>query len=173
MSSIVLSALPVLIPSVFPMAPSQAVVSPVRRQWQPTPVVLPGKSHRRSLVGHSPWGCLESDTTERLHFHFSLFTFMRWRRKWQPTTVFLPGESQGWGSLVRCCLWGRTESDMTEATQQQQQSSFLFCKLNKVSYYFLLQERLNLVYYNGLLSLVEASVLCCLWNTDDSFHFSQ
>ena len=44
-----------------------------RRQWQPTPVLLPGKSHgRRSLVGYSPWGCEEWDTTERLHFHFSL-----------------------------------------------------------------------------------------------------
>ena len=44
-----------------------------RRQWQPTPVLLPGKSHGwRSLVGYSPWGCEESDTTERLHFHFSL-----------------------------------------------------------------------------------------------------
>ena len=39
-----------------------------------------------------------------------------WRRKWQPTPVFLPGESQGRGSLVGCRLWGRTESDMTEAT---------------------------------------------------------
>ena len=39
----------------------------------PTPVLLPGKSHgRRSLVGCSPWGCEELDTTERLHFHFSL-----------------------------------------------------------------------------------------------------
>ena len=39
----------------------------------PTPVLLPGKSHgRRSLVGCSPWGRKESDTTERLHFHFSL-----------------------------------------------------------------------------------------------------
>ena len=44
-----------------------------RRQWPPTPVLLPGKSHRRrSLVGCSPWGCEESDTTERLHFYFSL-----------------------------------------------------------------------------------------------------
>ena len=43
-----------------------------RRQWQPTPVLLPGKSHgRRSLVGCSPWGRDESDTTERLHFHLS------------------------------------------------------------------------------------------------------
>ena len=44
-----------------------------RRQWHPTPVLLPGKSHgRRSLVGCSPRGCWESDTTKRLHFHFSL-----------------------------------------------------------------------------------------------------
>ena len=46
-----------------------------------------------------------------------------WRRKWQPTLVFLPGESQGWGSLVGCHLWGHTESDTTEATQQQQQQT--------------------------------------------------
>ena len=46
----------------------------------------------------------------------SLFTFMHWRRKWQPTPVFLPGESQGRGSLLGCRLWGRTESDTTEAT---------------------------------------------------------
>ena len=46
----------------------------------------------------------------------SLFTFMHWRWKWQPTPVFLPGESQGWESLVGCCLWGRTELGTTEAT---------------------------------------------------------
>ena len=51
----------------------------------------------------------------------SHFTFMHWRRKWQPTPVFLPGESYGWGSLVGCHLWGHTESDTTEAPQQQQQ----------------------------------------------------
>ena len=44
-----------------------------RRPWHSTPVLLSGKSHgRRSLVGCSPWGRQESDTTERLHFHFSL-----------------------------------------------------------------------------------------------------
>ena len=45
------------------------------------------------------------------------FTFMHWRRKWQHTPVFLPGESQGrgaWWAARR--LWGRTESDTTEAT---------------------------------------------------------
>ena len=44
-----------------------------RRQWHPTPVLLHGKSHGwRSLVGCSPWGRYESNSTERLHFHFSL-----------------------------------------------------------------------------------------------------
>ena len=87
---------------------------PMETAMAPTPVLLPGKSHgRRSLVGCSPWGRYESDTTERLHFHF---TFMHWRRKWQPTPVFLPGESQGRGSLVGCRLWGPTELDTTEAT---------------------------------------------------------
>ena len=44
-----------------------------RRRWHPTPVLLPGKSHGwRSLVGCSPWGCKESDTTERLHVHLLL-----------------------------------------------------------------------------------------------------
>ena len=44
-----------------------------RRQWRTTPVLSPGQSHgRRSLEGCSPWGLEESDTTERLHFHFSL-----------------------------------------------------------------------------------------------------
>ena len=44
-----------------------------RRRWYPTPLLLPGKFHgRRSLVGCSPWGCIELDTTERLHFDFSL-----------------------------------------------------------------------------------------------------
>ena len=44
-----------------------------RRQWHPTPVLLPSKSHgRRSLVGCSLWGRYESEATEQLHFHFSL-----------------------------------------------------------------------------------------------------
>ena len=42
-----------------------------RRKWQPTSALLPGKPHeQRNLVGYRPWGCKESDMTERLHFHF-------------------------------------------------------------------------------------------------------
>ena len=85
-----------------------------RRQWHPTPVLLPRKSHgRRSLVGCSPWGRKESDTTERLHFPFSLSCI-----------------GEGNGNPLQCsCLenprdgkpgglpsMGCTESDTTEAT---------------------------------------------------------
>ena len=86
-----------------------------RRQWQPTLVLLPGKSHgQRSLVG-----CMQSmgwlSQTRLNNFTFT-FHFMHWRGKWQPTPVFLPGESQGRQSLVGCHLRGCTESDITEAT---------------------------------------------------------
>ena len=60
------------------VSPGTANLQPVslmywRRQLQPSPVLLPGESHGwKSLVGYSPWGHKELDTTERLHFHFSL-----------------------------------------------------------------------------------------------------
>ena len=67
-----------------------------RRQWHPTPVLLPGKSHgRRSLVSCSPWGCKELDTTEWLHFHFSFSCIGKGNGN---PLVFLPGESQRWGA---------------------------------------------------------------------------
>ena len=47
---------------------------PQRRQWHPTPVLLPGESHGwRSLLGYSPWGLKELDTTEKLHFQFHCY----------------------------------------------------------------------------------------------------
>ena len=57
-----------------PCLPNMSVlIHQRRRQWHPTPVLLPGKSRGwRSLEGCSPWGRTEQDTTERLHFHFSL-----------------------------------------------------------------------------------------------------
>ena len=60
---------------------------------------------------------------KRLRMH----ACMPWRRNWQPTPVFLPGESQGQRSLVGCRLWGRTESDMTEVTQQQHIYLYVCC----------------------------------------------
>ena len=81
-------------------------------------------THPSTLAWKIPWteepGGLQSMGSLRVRHDWaislSLFTFLRWRRKWQPTPVFLPGESQGWGSLVGCCLWGHTELDMTEET---------------------------------------------------------
>ena len=76
-------------------------------QWQPTPVLLPGKFHGpRSLVDCSPWGRYELDTTEQLHFYISLSCI---------------GEGNG-NPLqcscleVSCCLWCHTGLDTTEAT---------------------------------------------------------
>ena len=81
-------------------------------------------THSSTLAWKIPWmeepGGLQSMGSRRVGHDWatslSLFTFMHWRRTWQPTPVFLPGEFQGWQSLVGCHLWGRTESDMTEAT---------------------------------------------------------
>ena len=48
------------------------------KEWHPTPVLLPGKSHGwRGLVGYSPWGLKESDMTEQLQFHFPVFRICR------------------------------------------------------------------------------------------------
>ena len=72
---------------------------PWRRKWQLTPVFLPGESHGwRNLMGYSPRGRKESDTTERLHFHFH---------------CHFQGDSKGQGGLVCCSLWGRKELDTT------------------------------------------------------------
>ena len=80
--------------------------------------------HSSTLAWKIPWmeepGRLQFARSLRVGHDWttslSLFTFMRRRRKWQPTPVFLPGESQGRWSLVGCRLWGRTDSDTTEAT---------------------------------------------------------
>ena len=49
------------------------------------------------------------------------------RRQWHPTPILLPGKSHGRRSLVGCSPWGRTESDTTEVTQQQQQGDLVCC----------------------------------------------
>ena len=59
---------------------------------------------------------LEQVTTTLRSLYFNQTVIWTWLKARQPTSVFLPGESQGRGSLVGCRLWGRTESDTTEAT---------------------------------------------------------
>ena len=107
------------------------------RQWYPTPVLLPGKSHgRKSLVGCSSWGRQESDTTERLHFHFLLASLVAQRLKHLPPmwdtwvrslgqedplakemathSSILAWKTHGWRSLVGCSPWSHSESNTTE-----------------------------------------------------------
>ena len=79
-----------------------------RRQWYLTPVL------ENPMDGGAWWAAVHGVAKSRTQL--SDFTFMHWKRNWQPTPLFLPGESQGWRSLVGCHLWGRTESDTTEAT---------------------------------------------------------
>ena len=84
--------------------------------------------HSSTLAWKIPWmeepGRLQSmgslSRTRLSDFTFP-FHFHALEKEMAPTPVFLPGESQGRGSLGGCRLWGHTESDMTEATQQQQQ----------------------------------------------------
>ena len=68
------------------------------------------------MDGGAWWAAVHGVAKSQTRLSGFTFTFMHWRRKWQPTPVFLPGESQGQGSLVGCRLWGRTESDTSEAT---------------------------------------------------------
>ena len=72
----------------------------------------------------------------------SPFTFMHWRRKWQPTPMFLPGESQGWGSLVGCRLWGRTESDTTDSSSSSKAAMYGFIYIGRGTYTFWTQTKL-------------------------------
>ena len=73
-----------------------------RRQWHPTPVLSPGKSHgRRSLEGCSPWGRWGSDLTERLHFHFSLSCIGEGNgNPLQCSCLENPGDGRTWWAAV-------------------------------------------------------------------------
>ena len=81
-----------------------------RRRWHPTPVLLPGKSHgRRSLVGCSLWGRKESDTTERLHFHFSLSCIGEGNgNPLQCSCLENPRDGEAWWAAIYGVAQGRT-----------------------------------------------------------------
>ena len=80
-----------------------------------------------TMDGGAWWAAVHGVAKSRTRLNDFTFTFafLHWRRQWQPTPAFLPGESQGRGSLVGYRLWGRTGSDTTDATQQQQQQDVL------------------------------------------------
>ena len=82
-----------------------------RRQWHPTPVLLPGKSHGwRSLVGCSPWGRKESDTTERLHFDFSFSCIGEGNgNPLQCSCLENPRDSGAWWAVIYGVAQSRTQ----------------------------------------------------------------
>ena len=106
-----------------------------RREWQPSPVRLPGQSHaQRSLAGYSPWGCRVGLDWQTSTFPVSLRWLsgkesasqcrccrfnpwvgkIPWSRKWQPSLVFLPGIFHGQRSLAGYNPWGHNQSGTTE-----------------------------------------------------------
>ena len=115
-----------------------------RRQWHPTPVLLPGKSHgRRSLVGCSPWGPEELDMTERLPFHFSLSCI-----------------GEGNGNPLQCsCLenlrdggaWWAAVYGVTQSWTRLKRlsSSITYFNLFSNQEVSLYQEKLNLSFFSG------------------------
>ena len=106
-----------------------------RRQWHPTPVLLPGKSHGwRSLVGYSPWGREESDTTERLHFPFSLSCIGEGNgNPLQCSCLENPRDGGAWWAAI----YGVTQS--WTRLKRLSSSSSHWCKLGiNVSYYIVL-----------------------------------
>ena len=80
------------------------------KQWHPTPVLLPGKSHgQRSLEGCSPWGCKESDMTEWLHFHFSLSCIGEGNgNPFQCSCLKNPRDGRAWWAAVYGAAQSRT-----------------------------------------------------------------
>ena len=86
-----------------------------RRQWHPTPVLLPGNSHGwRSLVGCNPWGREESDMTERLHFHFSLSCIEEGNgNPLQCSCLENPRDGGAWWAAVFGVAQSRTQTEAT------------------------------------------------------------
>ena len=101
---------------------------PWRRKWQPTPVLLPGKSHEwRSLVGYSPQGREESDTTERLHFTYA-FKEMLIRRMLYLGKLSESSEAY-WKTLTLGLRSADLESRMTEGTWKVLLNRCTLCSL--------------------------------------------
>ena len=106
-----------------------------RRQWHPTPVLLPGKSHgQSSLVGSSPWGPEESDTTEQLHFHFSLpFTGEGNGNPLQCSCLENPRDGGAWWAAVSGVAqsWTRLKQLSSSSSIFKKWYKLLYQKTNK------------------------------------------
>ena len=105
----------------------------IRRRWRPTPVLLPGKSHGwRSLVGCSPWGCEESDTTERLHFHFSLSCIGEGNgNPLQCSCLENPGDGRTWWAAIYGVAQRRTWLKRLSSSSRAKNSFYILKWLGK------------------------------------------
>ena len=103
-----------------------------RRQWHPTPVLLPGKSHgRRSLGGCSPWGHEESDTTERLHFHFSLSCIGEGNgNPLQCSSLENPRDGGAWWAAVYGVAHSRTRLKRLSSSSSSSSRVYYYIKKN-------------------------------------------
>ena len=103
-----------------------------RRQWHPTPVLLPGKSHgRRSLVRCSPWGREESDTTEQLHFHLSLSCIGEGNgNPLQCSCLENPRDGGAWWAAVYGVVQSRTRLKRLSSSSSRTLPGLLFYETN-------------------------------------------
>ena len=106
-----------------------------RRQWHPTPVFLTGKSHGwRSLVGFSPWGREESDTTERLHFHFSLSCIGEGNgNPLQCSCLENPRDGGAWGAAVYGVAESQTRLKRLSSSSSSSRALTQVCLILSVS----------------------------------------
>ena len=129
-----------------------------RRQWQPTPVLLPGKSHGwRSLVGCNLWGRYKSDTTEWLHFDFSLsYTGEGNGNPLQCSCLENPRDWGAWWAAVYGVAQSQTQLKRLSSSSSIYRS---FVSLGRyIPKYFIL----FIAMMNGIVSLISLSVFSLL-----------
>ena len=105
--------------------------------WQPTPVLLPGKSHGwRSLVGCSPWGREELGMTERLHFHFSLSCIGEGNgNPLQCSCLENPRDGGAWRAAIYGVAQSRTQLKRLSSSSSMQNLCSLLLKLCRIKSY--------------------------------------
>ena len=128
-----------------------------RRQWHPIPVLWPGKSHgQRSLVGCSPWGRWESDTTKRLHFPFSLSCIGEGNgNPLQCSCLENPRDGGAWWAAVYGVAQSRTWLKRLSSS-----SSNFFQHYEKLMTYLNGTKQSNIIFiYKGILQISSTSFL--------------
>ena len=103
-----------------------------RRQWHPTPGLLPGKSHGwRSLVGCSPEGRWGSDTTERPHFHFSLSCIGEGNgNPLQCSCLENPRDGGAWWAAVYGVTQSQTQLKQLSSSSSRNRNIYIYLKIN-------------------------------------------